>query len=311
MTENYKIGNLEVSSPWGNAGGVAKTIEEVEMLASTSAGWIEAGSYTFELRAGNGSLEDTYFHNSLTGETFNSRGKANKGIDIVEKEIPSMREIAHLAGKRLLVNVAAISEDPLTELEELVPRAYEAGADAVLIAEAQNVFNEKGQSQQIVSNNEQAFKKLIDGLSGIVDKYRPVMIRTSPFENYAKARSVLRSISSDVVSAVFVSNTWPVKIPVDKNEEKIIKIQGNTCGKSGPAMAGEAFKQTAWALSALRSGGRKIDVVSSSGIINGRELKKRLRLGAVAGAGTTLYYETPPEEWPEVTDRVLRELAEE
>lgn len=40
---NELIGGLEnVESPWGNAGGVVKTIEDVERMARTGVGWIEA-----------------------------------------------------------------------------------------------------------------------------------------------------------------------------------------------------------------------------------------------------------------------------
>ncbi len=51
---NYRIGHLDnLESPWGNAGGVIKTVEDVAHMAATGVGWIEAGSYTLEARKGN------------------------------------------------------------------------------------------------------------------------------------------------------------------------------------------------------------------------------------------------------------------
>jgi dihydroorotate dehydrogenase len=48
------IGHLEgIEQPWGNAGGVVKTPEDVERMAKTEVGWIEGGSYTMERRSNN------------------------------------------------------------------------------------------------------------------------------------------------------------------------------------------------------------------------------------------------------------------
>src|SRR5579885_3518334 len=109
-----RIGHLEdIQSPWGNAGGVVKTVEDVERMAKTGVGWIEAGSYTLEPRPGNGpNGERVYYHNPETGETFNSLGMPNKGMDVVETEIPEMAHIARTHNKKLVVNVAPVSADP-------------------------------------------------------------------------------------------------------------------------------------------------------------------------------------------------------
>ena len=71
-------------------------------------------------------------------------------------------------------------------------------------------------------------------------------------------------------------------------------------------MAHFAAEQTHWAANALHDSG--IDVVSSGGIMTSRELKRRLDLGAVAGAGTTFFYQSP--DWRYDTDRLLFKLAE-
>lgn len=307
-----RIGHLEVDSPWGNAGGVVKTPEEVELMAHTGVGWIEAGSYTLEAREGNGpNGEVTYHHTAETGETFNSLGMPNKGMDAVGKQIPEMAEIAHSFGKKLVVNVAPVSDQPVNESRELVFRAYASGADAVLLnAGCPNVVTEDGERHEILSHNAPILGKVVLGLQGITEKYPPVFIRISPGEDYNRIRASLRVLPKEIVSAVFTPNTWPGHVPKDESGKEILEVSRGEGGKSGPAMAEDALRQTAWAISASKIGGRKIDIVSSAGIMTGQELKRRLDLGAVAGAGTTLYYESAEEGWSEATDRMLRQYAE-
>lgn len=307
-----RVGHLEVESPWGNAGGVVKTPEEVELMAHTGVGWIEAGSYTLEAREGNGpNGEVTYYHNAETGETFNSLDMPNKGMDEVEKQIPEMIETAHSLGKKLVVNIAPVSDEPINESRELVSRAYASGADAVLLnAGCPNVVTNDGKRKEILSHNPKTLGKVVLSLQDIAEKYKPIFIRTSPAEDYPQLRASLRMLQKDIVSAVFTPNTWPGHVPKDENKDNILEVPGGIGGKSGPAVADAAYMQTVWALTASKIGGRKIDIVSSAGITSGQELSKRLRLGAVAGAGTTLYYESAEEGWSEATDRLLRQYTE-
>lgn len=310
-----RIGHLEVDTPWGNAGGVVKTPEEVKQMAQTGVGWIEAGSYTLEPLEGNSPNGETvYYHNPYTGETFNSLGMPNKGMDEVDNQMEDMVKAAHTAGKRpkpLVVNVAPVSEDPVSESQELVERAYRAGADAVLLnAGCPNVITEDGGRKEILSHKAKALGEVITGISSVVEKYHPVFLRTSPYESFSDARRNLRVIDHKLVSAVFTPNTWPGHIPKDGQNNPVLEVPGGAGGKSGPAMAEKAFKQTVWALTCSSIGNRKIDVVSSSGIMTGEELERRIHVGAVAGAGTTLYYESAEEGWSEATDRLIRQYAE-
>lgn len=315
MSEIFRVGHLEVESPWGNAGGVVKSPDEVEIMAHTGVGWIEAGSYTLEPRDGNGPNGETvYYYDDATGETFNSLGMPNKGMDEVSRQIPNMAKTAHFFGKKLVVNVAPVSDEPANESCELVDRAYSYGADAVLLnAGCPNVIKEDGGHHEILSHNAKALGEVLVSLESVVqERKKPIFLRTSPVGNFPQARSILRSMKQNVVSAIFTPNTWPGHVPTDEKGQNILEVPGGEGGKSGPAMADAAFKQTAWALAAVKIGGRKTDVVSSSGVTTGRELARRLMLGAVAGAGTTLYYESAAKgyTWHEATEKLLFELSE-
>lgn len=314
MAFNGYIGHLEdIESPWGNAGGVVKTVDDVEVMARTGVGWIEAGSYTLEPRIGNSpNGEKVYYHNPGTGETFNSLGMPNKGMDSVEQEIPEMARIAHAHNKKLVVNVAPVTSMPTTVVEtgELVARAYYAGADAVLVnAGCPNVVTEDGGRHELLSRDPTALLMILAELGhlGITGGHAPVFVRISPMESIEQMQLVTNSIKNSLaVSAVFTPNTWPGRKPVNIQGEPILEVPGGIGGKSGPAMAALAQTETARCASYLYGTG--IDVVRSSGIVTAEELQFSLGHGAVAGAGTTFYYESR-RGWAEDTDRLLSELT--
>lgn len=320
---DYRIGHLELVSPWGNAGGVVKTVEDVEKMARTGVGFIEDGSQTLERRLGNqrdaktGELipdPDTgqpirvYFHDPVSGETFNSLGMPGKGMDVVEKEIPEKVRICQAYGKKYIQNVAPVTSNPVEETLELVTRSYEAGAHAVLVnAGCPNVITPDGSRHEKLSKNPDAFKKVLIGLRPIVEKFFPVFVRISPQDSFVDMIQLVRAVSeSGTVSAIFVPNTFDVQLPLDENGKPVLGVKGGTGGKSGPATAREAAIQTEWLIKLLH--GSNIDVVSSGGIMDARGLKRQLSLGAVAGAGTTFYYEAT-RGWEEETDRLLHDLA--
>jgi hypothetical protein len=101
-----------------------------------------------------------------------------------------------------------------------------------------------------------------------------------------------------------------------ENGKPALTIEGNIGSKSGPATAKAAYKQVRWATLALSNSG--IDVVASGGIANceaigaraARQLKKVMDIGAVAGAGTTFFYEQV-EDWREDVYRLLKEFSDQ
>ncbi len=315
-----RIGHLEVDSPYGNAGGVLKSAEDVAAMARTGVGWLEPGSFTLEKRLGNAWNPETglhdrvvYHHDSDTGETTNSIGMENQGIDKVEKDIPEMVAIAESFGKFLIVNVAPVSEEPIEESKELVRRAYEAGAHAVILnAGCPNVISEDGGRHEILSRDPAALYTVLAGLTDVVSKFEQIFVRVSPQDDLVNTRNVIRAIEkSQNVSTIFTPNTWPGHRPLDADGNPILGVPGNIGGLSGPATAQDAAVQTDWFAMST-----KLDVVSSGGIMNGRELKermyisygRRLRKNAVAGAGTTFFYQS--EDWKHDVDKLIWEYLD-
>lgn len=311
-----RLGHLEVDSPFGNAGGVVKSVEDVEVMARTGVGWIEAGSYTLEPLPGNALNPETgqydrtvYHHDPESGETYNSLGMPNKGFDAVEKEIPDMAAIAHGYGKPLVVNVAPVSADPAAEAKELVARAYEAGADTVLLnGGCPNVITADGGRHEILSRDPLALYKTLEALRPVVAKYQKVFVRVSPQDTARHTILAVQAIkAAGTASVISTPNTWPGHKPVDNNGVPLLGVPGNIGGKSGPATAEDAYTQTVWFASKSL-----LDVISSGGITHGKELHRRLawrRNGnVVAGAGTTFFYESG--DWRHDVDKLIWEYQD-
>lgn len=303
--DTIRIGNLEVDSPWGNAGGVAKQVEDVHALALTGTGWIEGGSWTLEPRHGNGpNGELVYVHDVESGQTLNALGMPNKGIDWLTRELPAMNR--ETRNKPLIVNVAPVSSDPVPETQELVVRTFEAGAHAVLLnTGCPNVPGKNGGRHEILSSNADALRLVLAGLRDITEKHKRIFIRTTPIENARQLGDIAKVIAeSGVVSAVFAPNTWPVQ-PSDNSPLEVPRGVG---GKSGPITAREAIIQAGRMRYYLDSvGGKSIDVVISGGITSGKQLQESMAATrAVAGAGTTFFYEAE-ERWTDAVHTLLED----
>ncbi|MFT7644970.1 MAG: dihydroorotate dehydrogenase (fumarate) [Candidatus Paceibacteria bacterium] len=108
--------------PVGNAAGWCKSVKEVSNLAASAAQFIVVGSITAEERQGNPG-------NTFDGESLNSLGMPNLGIEKIIQIGPQMIRIAHKAGKAIILNVAAVQS--LTEFKELVSLAVTTGFDGV------------------------------------------------------------------------------------------------------------------------------------------------------------------------------------
>jgi dihydroorotate dehydrogenase len=307
MSEKYHVGHLEVATPWGNAGGVLKSVEDVYKMSLTGVGWEEPGTYTLEYRPGNAQNgEVDYVHDPVTGMSNNSLGMPNKGMDVVEKEIPEMVEIAHARGKKLIINVGPVTTEPEEESLELVTRAYIAGADAVLLnGGCPNVITEDGSAKAPLSKDPVRLFQTLNALKPVVEKYPKIFLRVSPQDSLHQAYMISNAIAkSGVVSTVFTPNTWPGRLPEGSPQ---LEVPGG--GISGPGTRMEARRQTAWM--AMRG---LFDVVSSGGIMDGHELKRRMFIGPAGvvkgGAGTTFFYEAR-RHWGPAVDRLLWEFTED
>lgn len=318
MAFTGRIGHLEIESPFGNAGGVVKTEEDVIRMAQTGVGWIEAGSYTVEGRPGNAWNPETgefdrevYHHDPETGVTVNSLGMPNKGMfirspgahDSVADDIGYMTAHAARYNKPLVVNVAPVSEDPAEETYVLVDQAFASGADAVLLnAGCPNVVTDDGDRHELLSRDPVALARVLEGLKSVTKRHERIFLRVSPLRDSGLSRVAGVVKESGVVSAVFTPNTWPGYKAVKQDGSPVLDVPGGVGGASGPAYADRALVETSMWVRELE--GTDIDVVRSSGIMSAAEVRRGLGVGAVAGAGTTFFFESQ-RGWQQDTNLLL------
>lgn len=304
---SQRIGHLEgIESPISNAGGVVSTMQDVENMAKTAVGYIEDGSHTLEDRYFNYGKD--FHYDPATGLMYNSRSMPGDGMDKEEKVIPEKARIAHAYGKKLVYNVAPVSENPEDETVELVRRAYAAKADAVIVnLGCKNVRDEKGNLQDALSGDWQRFYKLMKHLSEAMLP-KPIWIRISPQENYGSMHVMGKFVKKlGIVSAVLAPNSWRVPMPRDSNGKPMLDVDAEYVSQSGPSTSEEAFHQANWAQMAF--GDSAISVVQSGGIMYPEKLKRCLDAGLAGGAATTLFYSSEIS-WADSVNQLLEDFAD-
>jgi dihydroorotate dehydrogenase len=320
---NWHIGMMvHLESPWGNAGGVVRSVEEVEAMAKTGVGWLEPGSYTLEERLGNqydtdGNLKidaitnepvAVYYHDPATAETTNSIGMKNQGMDQLVLEAPEMIWIAATHNKEIVFNIAPVTDDPATEVYEMAARLADVGVRRILVnLGCPNVLGPDGLAHSTLSHHPQVVGQVLDALKPLMDKYPDldIYVRPSPDEDNERLDETHKAIiASGIVKAAWIHNTWPLT-----DEEKAnspLGVAGGGRSGSSPRLISAANAQLERAVASFKKSG--IDIVMSTSIRNAERLKKVMDLGAVAGAGTTFYYEAQ-EAWTEATDRLLTDFS--
>lgn len=121
-----KIGNFLLGSLVMNGAGSVKLPKHVLEIAKSQSGGVILGSITVDERLGNEGT--TYFADSSTSFSLNSKGLPNPGLAYYKKHLPGMVKTAHRFGKPLIVSVAGFSPD---EYAHLARTAFEKGADGV------------------------------------------------------------------------------------------------------------------------------------------------------------------------------------
>ena len=310
------IGNYEMESPLMNGGGVVKSVDDVRRMAQTGVGAILAGSYTLEPRVGNSpNGEVVYYHDEDTDITYNSLGMPNKGIAEVAKELPEMIRIAHDLGKLFVLNIAPVTDNPAAEVASMLGVLQNAGIselDAVeLNAGCPNVVTADGGRHELLSHHTDL---LGETLSEILDtsyhliRIGSVMVRISPFRDKSDATNIAQLLVDLPVDIVSAFNTFPSGVPVDKNGNQILQVNGGSGGQSGAGMARRAEEQTAWLVDARDNAGSNFNILGSNGINNAGSMKRRIDLGARAVSLTTAFYET--SSWKSTVDNILSDYVE-
>lgn len=312
-----RIGEYEMESPFMNAGGVVKSLEDVKVMARTAVGAVLAGSFTLNPRVGNSpNGETTYYHDQATGITYNALGMPNRGLTEMASEVQEMQNIAHDHGKPFILNFAPVSANPVNEVIDLSATLNRAGVTELdgleLNASCPNVVTDDGGRHEILSHHPEQLGVVVEKLSDIAAnevRIGTLIVRVSPFQNHqTDAAPLLNSLRDAGADAVSAFNTFPGGVPIDATGKQILQVPGGAGGQSGPGMLTRVEAQTVALRNARNSVAPNIEVIGSNGIMTGEALKRRLDLGASAVSASTLFYES--RRWGVAVDKLLAEFAE-
>jgi dihydroorotate dehydrogenase (fumarate) len=312
MTElesKIEIAGFSIDCPVMNAAGSCRTIEEVKILARSCISLIIVGSFTIEEREGNqgenfwvGGIDD-----EDTKDIFsqNSRGLPNLGIEYCKKIIPEMAEIAHKAGKLLVISIAGFSPQEYATLAKL---AFELGADIVeLNLSCPNVWKQ-GVQERIACFDPNLVREILKSVQEAVGLEAKVFVKLSPILDSYLLKEVADIISQfGIVKAVVSINTVPNTLLYDKEGRSRITV--GLAGLGGPAVKPIALGQVEQLRSLLPE---SIAVVGVGGILVSQDIKDMQRAGAPICQVCTLLLkgETKPEDWPDIFTRLMSEYYE-
>lgn len=228
-----KLGNIEINSLVMNAAcSVAKSLDDVQLLAATKIGAILVGSITVEARTGN--LEPRWF--TTAGYALNSFGMPNKGSTYYRQELPKMIAITHEADKKFVLSIAGFST---AEYVTLAILANEAGVDLLELNLGCPNISVEGRQKPIVSFDITTLNEIVAEVSKVTAI--PLLLKLSPYSNPAELAQVARAIAdSNKVAAVVASNTFPNGFMLDGREPV---IASGLAGVSGRAMLPIALGQ--------------------------------------------------------------------
>lgn len=288
---------------FGNAGGTCKTLENVKKLATrTDVTHIEVGSITLEDRPGN---VGNILWLRADGTSVNALGMNNSGAQYYRRVLPEMIEIAHVHGKKLGVNIAAINQG---DTERLCQICVEAGVDFITFnGGCPNVWVQ-GRQKEIISHDPHGLERELKDIFAVVgDRIIDVHMKLTLFADKAGLRQEIASVLEPWVVTLLTTNTKPGTNLIREDGKPAISFKSgdqeiNVGGMGGTELRPYAEQE----LQEFRRLLPRHPIISVGGISEGQHLYDRLKMGAIGGQVGTAYFFT---EDPRVFGHILAEYA--
>jgi dihydroorotate dehydrogenase len=323
MTESYQIAGREMEAPIINGAGsisginIAEMLEHARTLAASPIGGIKIGSFTLEPSVGNEAQYGypVYYHNSNRGETYNSMGLPNVGIEEAIRIIPEFKAIAQQNNKPLIVSVSPSSIgreslESIDQIEAMTTPLINIGVDLIVInTSCPNIVVAKGDRKPIMGYDGESMYDLLEMLERVYGREAGIGLKLPPYMT-TEQQSMIPGLAQyilhcEAVEFIITANTIPNQVPRDETGNNILSVPNGMGGMSGPATSGIGREQLELWLNHLHS---KKDVVSMLGINSGKELAWRVNRGASAGGGVTFLWES--DDWGSAVTNMLEEYIQ-
>lgn len=265
-----------------NAAGIrSKEIEDLEKLLDSKISVITIGSITLEPRSGN--KVKTYWLEESSGDTLNSIGLENRGLEHYKNILPKFLAVAESRGKKVRVSVAANSPGEYTTL---VKGFLDIGIKEIEInGSCPNVW-EEGKQKVIPTFNISLLKEIVEAVSSVSQE--PIFdYKLSPISD-PKLVQGIASLFSEVqhIRAVVTSNTFP----------NAYSDKTGLAGLGGSAMRHIALGQVNQFRKLLPA---RIKLVGVGGISNRRHVEEFSAAGAEETQVGSYYFQNGPKIFEE------------
>jgi|GEM_PF-3263347 len=314
-----------IESPLVNAAGSINgtnkeaILREVDELAATAIGAITVGSFTIPRQEGNVIQygEPVYYHDQKKGRNYNSMGLPNIGLDEALSIAHEIARHADVHGKPTIFSVSPTLPNeeiggPAQQAGDLVYRFFdEVSPEFVeLNVSCPNIVTEDGSRKPMLGYDPEGMEELVDTLKHKVGRPSGGLgIKVPPYltdeHKELMPRVANTIVESGLFSFVTTSNTIPNQVPKTRSGEQILSVPGGAGGMSGPGTALIGQEQLSMWVGAV---GSKLEIISTLGVNNGRELYNRLMLGAVAAGGVTFLWQS--KDWKEAVTKMLTEYTD-
>jgi dihydroorotate dehydrogenase (fumarate) len=284
MTALAALAGIDLEHPVMNAAGTCKSLADVEAFARSAVAAIVVGSITVRARPGNAG--NVYWPGP--SYSVNALGLPNRGLDYYGEALPRMVEMAHGAGKPIVVSVAGFD---VAEYRRLVDVVAPTGVDLIEVNLAcPNVWD--GGAQKRIACFDPGQTAAIcaavgDALQTGAGSGVPYGVKISPFSDPAALADLAALLGAAAVGPRFVTavNTFPNALVVDAEHRPVIDVE--LAGLSGPALKPVGLGQVRQLRRLLPD---TVDIVGAGGVGEGRDVAEYLRAGAVAVQAATAFW---------------------
>jgi dihydroorotate dehydrogenase (fumarate) len=296
MQYQVRIGSVVLEHPLMNAAGTVKNVEEVRLLAKSSAAAIMVGSITVLPRPGNSG--NVYWCGDMY--SVNSLGLPNLGKQYYSEYLPQMADLAHQNNKPLFVSVAGFTPKEYAELAWL---AYRRGADVIeLNLGCPNVW-QGVQQKRIACFSRSLVVLILKEVEARLGTDVTISVKISPFSDPFALAEIADALNRNpIVKAVTAVNTFPNALAVDGLGHPRITPAEGLAGLAGPAMKPIGLGQV-HQLSRLLS--KSISIIGVGGIRTGQDVLHYTQHGASVTQIATSYL----EHGERIFDTILAEFV--
>jgi dihydroorotate dehydrogenase (fumarate) len=280
---------MQLEHPVMNAGGTAKSLEELRALFNSAASARVIGSQT-GVKATTGNPQPNEFLDPAGVYMLNSKGLPDLGVGYYARDDISQALFdltTDTVGAPVILSLAP--KGGHADMDALLKLAHIWSVNALeLNLSCPNVWDASGNQQQLACFNPLAVRESVSALADFLRQYQtddwPVGLKVSPYSDPVQLKQIAQVIidlsRQPGMPRLYVvtSNTFPNALALRPDGQSEISVRYG--GMSGPALKPIALGQVSQWAEALHP--MNIPVVGVGGISSGQDVADYLAAGAVA-----------------------------